>query len=701
MTRAAKYRIVAGMFTAYLQNMFFAQKDNLFLWLPVCFAIGIGIYFTIPFEPPVILTAVIWLFVLSIYILTRSSTGKILSSIVFIILLITSGFFTATIRTQNVATPVLSKKTGPVDVTGTILSVDPLEEGTGSRIILSNLEIEDILPEQTPRKIRLRLRADDNIKTGQHIRVLAVLNPPSPPLLPGAFDFRRYLYFQSIGAVGFIYKAPDIITEAPAASWRMEPLRQTIADTIIQTLNPAQSGIALALIVGRKNALSDEDRQALRDAGLAHMLAISGLHVGLAAGALFFVIRLFLCCIPDMALRYPVKKIAAVFALCGAVFYMLLAGATVPTQRAVLMIAIMFLAVILDRLPISLRLVAFAAFIVLLIAPESLMSASFHMSFAAVTCLIYFYDVTRNLWTKWYSKAGWHRKILLYFLGVSVTTVIASIATAPFALYHFGQVSYLGSLANFVAVPLFAFMIMPFALLSLVAMPFGLEYWPLQGVGLGIDYMREIAYWAAGLPAAVIRIPAWGFGSFALLVLSALFMILWKGWGKICALPFMLWALVLAQYQSYPDILVAGSHKLFAFKEEKGSLWVSSRRREKFVLKNWEEYYGLEEGSAETLPWKGAEEEHSFYRCGEEGCRFEIKGQKVSFIRTAYAAKQACHWADIVIAVEPLKEKCQSKTIIDKFDTWEHGAHAVWITDTGVTVKTVAENNAGRPWSGF
>ncbi|PCJ01215.1 MAG: hypothetical protein COB14_04000 [Alphaproteobacteria bacterium] len=133
---------------------------------------------------------------------------------------------------------------------------------------------------------------------------------------------------------------------------------------------------------------------------------------------------------------------------------------------------------------------ALSALVVLVIAPESLMSASFHMSFAAVICLIYFYEVTRKFWMSWYKKRGWHRKFLLYFISVCMTTLIASFATAPFALYHFGQVSYLGSLANFVAVPLLAFLIMPFALLSLIAMPFGLDYWPLQIVGLGI-----VIYW--------------------------------------------------------------------------------------------------------------------------------------------------------------------------------------------------------------
>ncbi len=658
--------------------------------------------------------ALLWCFWLSVHILIRplKSThrfGHLLVFSSFTFLLFVSGFLSATVRTHTISTPVLAKKMRAVDVIGTVLSIEKMEEGDGSRVILSDLQIERLEPADTPRKVRLRLRADGDVVVGQRIKALALLNPPSPPLLPGAFDFRRYLYFQSVGAVGFIYNAPEILNSDRVRWAGIESLRHSVAGRITDALDSNPASIALALVVGQKNSLSDEDRQAVRDAGLAHMLAISGLHVGLASGVLFFFLRLLLVCIPGFALYYPAKKIAAVFALCGAFFYMLMAGATIPTQRAVLMIAIVFLAIILDRSPISLRLVAFSALVILIIAPESLVSASFHMSFAAVTCLIYFYEVTRRFWIEQYKEKGWYRKILLYFVGVCMTTIIASIATAPFALYHFGQVSYLGSLANLVAVPLLAFIIMPFALLSLIVMPLGLEHWPLQIVGLGTHYILEISYWAASLPLAVIRTPAWGFVSFALLVLASLFMILWKGWGKVFALPFMAVSFLLAYNQVRPNILVASSHKLFAFKQVgRPELLVSSRRHERFVLKNWEKYYGLEEKSSDVLPYKGAEQgEDNFYRCGEAGCRMIMAGHNVSFIRQPHIQNEECAWADIIISVEPMimdynqKNRCKAEFVIDKFDSWENGAYALWVGQGGVKVEHVAETTSNRPWSAY
>ncbi len=700
-----------------IEQKFLAQRENWFLWLPVFFACGIAAYFSLSFEPQLILSTFIFLLCSAIYILLRpmkykGAIGQAIVYFWFILLLIIAGFFSANLRSNNVNSPMLTKKIGPVNVIGEINAIEKLDEGKSSRVVLINLEIEGVEKENTPQKIRLKLRKDQGVKIGQKIKVLAMLNPPSPPLMPNGFDFRRYLYFQNIGAVGFIYNAPEIINQDNVKWYKqsIESVRQYIAKRISDNLKAKEAAIAMALIVGQKRSLSNEDQQAIRDAGLAHMLAISGLHVGLVAGALFFLIRLILVIIPNFALKYPVKKIAAIMALLGAIFYMLIAGATIPTQRAVLMISIMFLAIILDRSPISLRLVAFSALLVLIIAPESLLSASFHMSFAAVICLIYFYEVTRKFWLNQYKQQGWFKKILLYFVGVSMTTLIASLATAPFAIYHFGQVSYLGSISNFVAVPLLAFLIMPFALISLILMPFGLEYLPLQVVGFGAHYILEISYWAASLPMAIIRTSAWEFGSFAIFSCASLFIILWKGWGKLLALPFIGLSLAMAQSYKHPDILISSSHKLFAFKDNNsGELYTSTRRTDRFILKNWEKYYGLEEGSAKTLPYKGGDnDKNSFYTCGESGCRMIINNQKVSFIRHSYAQHQACDWADILISIEPMQnklnynDKCKSKFIIDKFDTWENGAYGIWIENNGsplIKIQNVSQVVNKRPWA--
>lgn len=696
-----------------------SQRVQLFLWAPVIFACGVGTYFALPSEPPITLTLFGFILALCLYILGRGFSPAY-AQFFLACVLFASGFSASVYRTHSVATPILNHKIRATSITGNIRQLEKLDEGAGSRLILDHLEIEDLSPQETPRRIRLTLRKDANIRVGERVRLLAGLNPPSGPLISGGFNFRRYLYFQQIGAVGFIYNPPEILEHDSASNSFIEPLRQRIETRIYEVLPPDKASIAAALLVGKKNAISDEDRQAVRDAGLAHMLAISGLHVGIFSGSLFFIFRFLMACLPFLAMRYPIKKIAAVLALAGAVFYMFLAGSTIPTQRSVLMIGIVFLAIILDRSPISLRLVAASALFVLAFRPESLLSVSFQMSFAAVMSLIYFYDVTRGFWIKTYAHATLLKRIALYFLGICITTLIASVATAPFSLYHFGQVSFIGSASNLVAVPLLGFLVMPFALLSLILMPFGLDAPAVHVMGYGIEGMLEIAYWAAGLPYAIIRNPMWPFASFIAINLASLFVMLWTGWGKLLGLPFLMWGIFASQNMVMPDILVDASHKIFMFKEG-DNLFTSTRRSQRFVLENWEKLYGFPEKSAILLDYKGRarkdkkqnnnpdNNQKNNHQCGEQGCRFMMKDTQVSFVRAPYILKEECAWADLLISVEPLPDdlNCAASYVVDKFDTWKNGTYALWVGESKelspdkqrITARSTGSIQPTRPWN--
>ncbi len=676
----------------FLFSQLCMQNGQGLLWVPVLLSVGIGGYFVLAFEPPLALSVVLFCFLLSCYVLFRHK------AIAFIAVIVV-GFFAANLRTTIVNSPMIERKTGPVDIIGTVESIEKLEQGGGSRVVLRDLNIEKFAAEETPKKIRLRLRADGGIHTGQRIKALGNLTPQSSPLYPGGFDFRRYMFFKQIGAVGFIYNEPEIIDDDAQFSF-VQTMREAIAQKIVSTLPVDQSSIALALLIGQKTSISQNDRDAIKAAGLAHMLAISGLHIGIFSGTIFFVIRLFLSMNERIALRYSTKKIAAVFAFCGAVFYMLIAGATIPTQRAVIMSGVVFLAIILDRSPISLRLVAFAAMALLVISPESLMSASFQMSFSAVTCLVFFYSITRRYWIESYRQGHAMRKAALYFIGVCSTTVIASIATAPFAIYHFGQVSFFGSVANLIAVPLLAFIVMPFALLSLILMPLGLHAVALHIMGSGINLILQISYWAAELPFAILQAPSWNLLSFVLFVCGGLWIILWNGWGRTVSLLFFALSFISVD-DKRPFMLVSASHKLVSVYHG-DKLYVTNGRSEKFVRKNWEEYYGLEQGSAKFLAMKGAHKkpDGTFENCDEAGCRFVKDGYKFSYLKDPYHQKEECHWADLLITDGPLFAKnCDRPFVIDKFSTWRGGAHAVYVSSDGITIKTVSERIGARPWT--
>lgn len=682
-----------------------AQRERMFLWLPVFLALGVAVYFALPFEPPLAMGLFAALFSFSFLILSYPKrydgtrfysfmlTGLVLS-------LMSSGFLASQVRTILVHTPMITKEIKFTNLTGTIESIEPLEEGAGSRVTLSHLSIEELAPKDTPRRVRLRLRADDNVQAGQRVKALAGLNPPFSPVIPGAFDFQRYSYFQEIGAVGFIYKAPEVLAEPKHKSWHLfwENIRLSINDKIQAHMDYPQSAVAQALITGKRKAITEEDQKAIRDAGLAHMLAISGLHVGLVSAVIFFFTRLIMAAIQPLALRYPIKKYAAVFAFFGALFYTLMVGAPIPTQRAMMMTGVVLLAIVLDRSAISLRLVALAAAIVLLFAPESLMSASFQMSFAAVTALVAFYEMIQPQISSWYSKAGFVRKAALYFIGVCMTTLIASLATAPFSLFHFQHFASLGLIGNLVAVPLMAFVIMPMGVLSLILMPLGLDSLPMSIMQWGIAEVLNISHFVSEMPNAVAHSTAWPVSGLLWLVTGGLFFMLWSGPLRILSMVFIGIGIININQYNQNDIYISSSHKLIGFRDVQGDLNVSSRRSDRFVLENWERANGLEEGTAKTWPKEG--HESSTFECGEYGCHLQLKGKKIAFSKHPAAHSEDCDWADIVITDDVLKEwDCDAPYVIDKIDTWKNGAHAILLEKgKDPIIRNALEPRGKRPW---
>lgn len=679
------------------------QKSHLFLWVPVCFALGIGVYFGLDSEPPwywagllsvAALGLVFWLF--------RQQDNAPVYKAAFIgalgLFLTFAGFSAAQIRTGLVYTPMIVKKISPVGVEGTIEKIEPLGGKDGSRVILSDVVIERIDKKATPKRVRLKIRKDEGLQAGQRVKLLAGLNPPSPPVAPHAFDFQRMAFFQGIGAVGFSYNAPEILQETSGAK-QLETIRQKISGKINSAASDPQAAILIALTTGQRSAIREEDREALRGSGLAHLLAISGLHVGMVAGVLFFFSRLLLACFPNLALHYPIKKWAAFIALIGALLYTLIVGATIPTQRALIMTGLMMAAIMYDRSPFSLRLVALAAFLVLLFSPESLTSVSFQMSFAAVVALICFYEYIRPIWMGMHRKAGILRRVFLYFAGVSLTTLIAGAATGLFALYHFQQYAMYGMLGNLIAVPLMAFIVMPLIVLSYVLMPFGVEGVILPFAEWGVKWILETAHWVANMDGAVWHVSSWPQSIFILMVLSIWIWMVWQGRLRHVALSVFALLIVAACFYKQPDMLISTNVDLVSVRNDDGQVWLSTGRKERYAADNWLRANGLEGSKKNIWPREGSIEGFPL-TCDSIGCRGEIKGKKVAVSFAPQAWQEDCRWADLLISQTPVPyEACEAKRVIDYFDVWRSGAHAVWLSEEGIEIKTVENVRGKRPWA--
>ncbi len=674
-----------------------AQKDRLFLFSPVCVGAGVCAYFALRVEPSWVM-AVVPLLVLSplVGMLGPRRLNSLVFYFSFVVLmavfLAASGFALAKLRTQMVHTPMLTKSIKVTQIEGRVASIEFLEEGQGLRFILKDLNIEKLSPEETPYSVRLKVRKGDHVQPGDRITVLGSLNPPSAPVAPGAFDFQRFSYFKQIGAFGFAFKDPVVIKAADDGFhlW-LEHLRQYVGERILQAMPAREAGIANALMTGERAAISERDNQEMRDSGIFHIISISGLHISMIAGVVFFVVRFLMALFSSFALYHPIKKYAAVIALLVTILYMFMVGATVPTVRSVIMTGIVLLAVMFDRIPLSLRVVAIAALLIIVLVPESIMGASFQMSFMAVTGLVAFYESTRRYWVDIYRNSGWFRRGLIYLAGVCVTTVIASIATAPFSIYHFQQFANYGLLGNLLAVPLTSFIVMPAILLAYVLMPLGLDAPALWLVGQGLSGMLWVSHMVANLPHAVWSPPAWPLAALISCALAGILACLLQGWGRLAALVPLLAALAFVVSWRPPDVLVSASGKLMALRASDGQVYVSSRRTDRFSSEVWVRLLG-----------HGAEKPEVFTQgpldCDEFGCRYQADVRKVSFVFHAGAHAEECAWADIVIADDPLSlSPCAASIIVDRFDLWRNGAHAVWLDD--MRAESVKGQRGDRPWT--
>ena len=369
----------------------------------------------------------------------------------------------------------------------------------------------------------------------------------------------------------------------------VDALRETINQRIHAVLPGDRGSIASALITGKRNAISDSVSNAFYISSLAHVLAISGFHMAVVAGIAFFFIRAGLALMPALANRRPIKKWAAAAALVAAACYLVLSGASVSTQRAFIMVTIVLIGVMLDRAALTFRTLTVAAFGVLLLSPQAVVHPSFQMSFAAALALIAAYqyglpwhaDADTSLGAR---AALWGTREIAALI---LASIVAGLATTPYAAYHFHRVAPYGVLANLLAMPVVSAWVMPMGILGVLTLPLGFDapFWQLMGQG--IDWMIAVALWVTSLPGAVGHMRAFGTGPLLLgtagLLLICLLRTPLRWSGAVLALIASLWALAVPR----PDVLVAADGRAVAIRGADGRLTFLSSGRDSFVIKDW------------------------------------------------------------------------------------------------------------------
>jgi competence protein ComEC len=675
-----------------------AARDaaRLGLWAPVALGAGAAIYLGLKSEPNVVIAPLALAAAFASALRLPFYRPALLATAFFAL-----GFAAADLRASALEAPSLKRDIAFAEIEGRLVGVE--ESAKLRRLIIDVDRIEALTPAETPARIRLSWRGKQfDALPGQRVVLTGSLSPPPQPAAPGGYDFARHLYFLKIGAVGFAYSPPKAISEenppfTTRLSGAIERARLTLTRRIIAAAPGDAGAITAAVVTGKREAISDDAEAVFRDSGLTHLLSISGLHLGLATGIIFFTLRAGLALIEPLALRYPIKKWAAAAAILSGAAYLAMSGLGWPAQRSFLMTAIIYIAILFDRRALSLRNVAIAAFVILMIAPEAVANPGFQMSFAAVTALVAFYE-----WAS--ARADPMRSFSLparagrYAKGIVATDIISSLATAPFSLFHFNRAANFGLIANSVSIPLMGFWVMPAAIFALIAMPFGLDapLWRLAAAG--VEAMLALGRWTSELPAAVTVFPKWPAAVLPVFAAGGLWLCLMTGRWRLAGLAAAPIAFLMIALSRAPDVYVcaSGENAGVVLDMEERALAIFDSRRDKFAAQVFLEQAGFDERKRAPLPMR------RLGLCDDFGCVVPARGAEIAFSDRRESLDDDCARAALVVALFPVasveRAGCEA-ALIDRRDVWNEGAHTARIDRGRIRIESVRDRRGDRPWT--
>ncbi len=657
-----------------------AELGQGFVFAPVLFGLGILFYFEIPLEPQ---ASVGWLSLslgVGAAILLRYS-GYTLRPLFWAVALIALGFSTAVWRSGTIAAPVLDwRYYGPVE--GRVIGLDRSASGA-LRVTLDQVTLGRNGPKNVPKHVRVSLYGSDahtRPVAGARVMTTAHLSPPSGPAEPYGFDFQRHAWFTQMGGVGYS-RVPLLLAAHPADGFSFFKLRIALADRVTSHLTGQTGAFAAALMTGDRSGLSQDTLQDLRYSNLAHLLAISGLHMGLLVGFVFAALRMGLSLIPSIASGGAVKKLASLGGLIAASGYLGLSGGSVATERAFIMAAVALGAIMLERRAISLRAVAFAAMIILIRRPEALTGPGFQMSFAATTALVVVFTILSR------KNAGKPQGNIVWrmIVGTVISSGVAGLATLPIAAAHFNNIAQFGLVANLVSVPLMGIMVIPLAVLAVCLLPLGLEWIPLHVMGWGLDWILFVAHSVAHWDGAVQKVPAppsWAFFAICIGLLCLALMI--SKLRMIALVPVFLglggWMTV-----ERPDVLISDTGVLVGVLSPSGRA-LNKDKGSGFVAGVWLENDGdVSVQQAAAARWQGDSQSTSL-------------GGHMIYAASGKRGLQAfdgCGAGDIAVFSEDFDGDVACR-VFDRKSLRDTGSIAIKIADNGMLDITTARAVAGR-----
>jgi competence protein ComEC len=668
---------VQRLIAEWLEAWQAAERGRFVPWLPVFMGTGVLCYFALRSEPPlwfgmaVAIPAICTALLLRRHALSRAAIMAVAAA--------ATGFAASQFATAR-APPRSLLPTHATILTGTVRSVEALPDGR--RIALEAVQLDGGDPLQ--RWLRVRLRASDaqEIGTGDTVRLRALVRPPMPPAYPGAWDLQRDAWYSGQGGSGYALGPVERIAETPPSGpLRMvQRLREVIARHISAVVPGAAGAVSITLLTGITTGIPPPDHDAFRASGLAHLLAVAGLHIGIVMGWTLAFARLALAASEHASLHWPTKKLAALAALAAGGGYMVLTGMHLPIVRSFAMACLYTIAVLAGRRAISLRGLALAAVVLMLLEPHEVPGVSFQMSFSAVLALISGYEVLRPALRSLHGSGSRTRRFAGYLAALALTSALAGTASAPFAAYHFGHIQVYFVVANMIAVPLAALWVMPAGLIALMLLPFGLDWLAFVPMGWGAEAILYVARTTAAWPAATLDVPHMPVWGLAVTGFGIAWLGLWRSRLRLIGAPVIALGLISPLLVRPPDLMVSADARLIGARVHDMVYLQSVSGASTFTRDAWLQYWAA--GVALAMP-KAGEQADGAIVCQKDACLLRlVPRSKAALLVRGAAHPDGCQEASVIVSAEPARGLCQRPwpALVDRFTVWRDRDLAGWTT---------------------
>lgn len=633
----------------------------------------------------------------------RWGRSRTLSIVTLLMAFAAFGLLAGKVRTELVRTPIVPP-TGAVTVTAWV--VDVASPGaSGQRLVLAPASIGDLPPDALPARIRVTTKTD-LLGPGTAVRFRALLNPPPPPASPGAYDFARNAYFDRIGGVGVALTELCVVDMPKPRAWPLRltmainAMRWSLSQKIAAAMSPGAAGLGVAMITGHEAWVTQDTQDQLRDAGLAHIISISGVHMAIVGGFVFLLTRLIVASWPWLALRVPGKKMAAGAGLVVILLYLVVSGSPPPAERSAITAVVAFAAILADRRAITLRALAMAAVLILILQPEAVAEPGFQMSFAATAALVALAEIwirpAREINTPWPIRMV--QGAALWLLASMAASLVAGAATGPFAIQDFNRVALYGLPANLLEEPLSAFVIMPFLAVGAVLQTVGWGAPFLAVAGWGIEVMTGMAAWMAHLPHATLLIASAPAFTLPAAFLGMLWLFLWKGRLRWLGVPVALLVSVWPRPEA-PVAWIAADGGAGAIRHDGHAILMRTDAK-LFAAELWAHRRGL------PLPDDPKQAQESLFDCTRSGCRatygdgLRLSGWWTKRPPKAEVLEGLCQSSDILVmrAEVDLPASCQGVCVLTRADFKKGGAVEIYRDGHMVWAQPL---RGDRPWTAF